>query len=462
VRIIAAILLGATLPGFSRAEATVFEMSFSRCRSDALSSSDRIRAAERDLEATRQRAGSQGGLMWPKLAVEGNYRYLDQIAELTPFPGRPPIALGAHDNYSIGPTVNWVVWDWGALYSGWKGAWARSDAKREELALIRRQVLFGATLTYAQVQLALETVNQLADAAKLADDQYTDISLRRKTGSASRIDELQAHQDSLTRRRQYAQARAELGAGLMDLFAQTGVGGTDAPPATLAAGAGRGLDASTPGSAGTNEGTPSLLVKLDRLEDTLAALEPVSQGDPDPAYPGVVMNERLADSARHASWSVTASRLPRITVTGKTSLDYPNGPVLEQIHQNMVGVAAVMPLFEGGRIVRDANEAKEQAKGFDERRVLARIELDRDWKKAAGRLAALREQKLLNATAVKETGELAGLTYDSYKSGQARFIEVQAANLRALDAKVQDARTKTEMIVQLAIMQSLAKEGDKP
>lgn len=452
MRIIAAILLVATLPGFSRAEAPVFEMSFSRCRTDALASSDRIRATERDLEATRQRAGSQGGLMWPKLAVEGSYRYLDQIAELTPFPGRPPIALGAHDNYSVGPTVNWVVWDWGALYSGWKGAWARSDAKREELALVRRQVLFGATLTYAQVQLALETVNQLADAAKLADDQYADISLRRKTGSASRIDELQAHQDSLTRRRQYAQARAELGAGLLDLFAQTGVGGTDAPPAVLAAGGGQGLDASV----------PFLQVKLDRLEDTLSALEPVSQGDPDPAYPGVAMNERLADSARRASWSATAQRLPRITVTGKTSLDYPNGPVLEQIHQNMVGVAAVMPLFEGGRIVREANDAKEQAKGFDERRDLARIELDRDWKKAAGRLTALREQKLLNATAVKETAELAGLTYDSYKSGQARFIEVQAANLRALDAKVQDARTKTEMIVQLAIMQSLAKEGDKP
>jgi len=452
VRIIAAILLGVILPGFSRAEAPVFEMSFSQCRASALASSDRIRAVERDFEATRQRAGSQGGLMWPKLAVEGSYRYLDQIAELTPFPGRPPIALGAHDNYSVGPTVNWVVWDWGALYSGWKGAWARADAKREELALVRRQVLYGATLTYAQVQLALETVNQLADAAKLADDQYTDISLRRRNGAASRIDELQAHQDSLARRRQYTQARAELGAGLMDLFAQTGVGGTDAPPAVLAAGAGGGLDASM----------PSLQVKLDQLEDTLAALEPVSRGDPDPAYPGVVMNERLADSARRASWSVTASRLPRITVTGKTSLDYPNGPVLEQIHQNMVGVAAVMPLFEGGRIVRDANEAKEQAKGFDERRDLARIELDRDWKKAAGRLAALREQKLLNATAVKETAELAGLTYDSYKSGQARFIEVQAANLRALDAKVQDARTKAEMIVQLAIMQSLAKEGDKP
>jgi hypothetical protein len=67
-------------------------------------------------------------------------------------------------------------------------------------------------------------------------------------------------------------------------------------------------------------------------------------------------------------------------------------------------------------------------------------------------------QEEINAGSVKETEELAALTYDSYRSGQARFVEVEAANLRALEAKVQEARTKVEMLVQLAIMRSLSKE----
>ena len=70
----------------------------------------------------------------------------------------------------------------------------------------------------------------------------------------------------------------------------------------------------------------------------------------------------------------------------------------------------------------------------------------------------MKEQAAINETAAKETGELADLVYEAYRAGGARFIEVQAANLKAMEAKVQEARTRVEMLGQLAVLRSLAGE----
>ena len=43
-------------------------------------------------------------------------------------------------------------------------------------------------------------------------------------------------------------------------------------------------------------------------------------------------------------------------------------------------------------------------------------------------------------------------------TGQARLIEVQTANLGELQARVQETRTKAEMLVQIALIRSLSKE----
>jgi len=104
---------------------------------------------------------------------------------------------------------------------------------------------------------------------------------------------------------------------------------------------------------------------------------------------------------------------------------------------------------------------REKSKAFEERRALASVELVRDWKKASDALTGLALQREVNRQASAETAELAKLTYDAYKTGQARFTEVQAANLRALQAQVQEVRTKAETLVQFAIIKGLSREDQE-
>jgi len=77
----------------------------------------------------------------------------------------------------------------------------------------------------------------------------------------------------------------------------------------------------------------------------------------------------------------------------------------------------------------------------------------------------LQRQTVLRAAAIAagrasaEAEELAGLVYESYKAGRSTFIEVQSANLRELEAKVQSAKTDVQILIQLAVLSSLSKEN---
>jgi outer membrane protein TolC len=121
-------------------------------------------------------------------------------------------------------------------------------------------------------------------------------------------------------------------------------------------------------------------------------------------------------------------------------------------------VTASLPLFEGFRRVRAEADQREQSKAWEARRDNAAADYLRDWHKALDALAGLRVQRATNRRAAEEAGELARLTYAAYTTGQARLIEVQTANLGELQARVQETRTKAEMLVQLALIRSLSKE----
>jgi outer membrane protein TolC len=434
------------------AAAPVFTMKLEEAVAASLASSDRLRAAEHDLEAARARAGAAASPLWPRLSLDASWRYVGVIPEMAILPGRPKVEFGAHDNWSIGPSLNWVAWDWGSTYRNWSAARAAANAQAETVALIRRQVRLAAAVTYVGVQTAVETVRLLADSVALAATQYADISLRLRAGAASRLDVLQAHQAMLARQREFTAARTALAAAIQDLLDVTGESAT-------------GFDTSFPLDAATlasppPDATPATLVAApDGIDASVAALEAGAEAAlPDPGHPSIAALARMADAARESANGLRSSRLPVIAVTGKVSREYPNGPVLEDVTQRTLGVAASLPLFEGFRRVRAEADQREQARSLEARRDSAAADYLRDWRKAVDALAGLRVQRETNRRAAEEAGELARLTYAAYTTGQARLIEVQTANLGELQARVQETRTKAEMLIQLALIRSLSKE----
>ncbi len=412
--------------------------------------SGRVKASFRDWEAAKLRAQGQGSLLSPRFSLDGNYRYVSEVPAIEVSPLRPPITLGDNKNYSVGPAVNWVLWDFGALYNAWKAAGALAEAKESEYRWAVRQAVLETSLLYFRIQMAAEQVKLLAEALAVAQEQYKDISRGLRAGSASRLDNLLAHQEVLARSRQLAQARTALGAALNDLAALTGV---DRPEGTSFP-----LDAETARRPPSDIPSATLEVAVDSLEALLEKLRPAAQGEFDPAMPAVAAHERAAEAAARAGRSIKASRLPRIVVSGKTSLDYPNGPILEEFNQNMVAVSASLPLFEGGRLVREQGEQKAKEAAARQRRTQAEANARRDWQKGLDALAGLNVQLEIGLQAAKETAEAARLTYDAYKTGQVRLTEVHEANLRKLSAQVEVARVKVEILSQLAVLKSLAKE----
>jgi outer membrane protein TolC len=308
-----------------------------------------------------------------------------------------------------------------------------------------------ARLAYFQVQLAVEQVRLVADSLWVSDAQYRDIDRRRRAGASSRIDSLSAHQDVLLRRRQFRQAQADLAASLRELIALTGQGS--------------GLDLSLPTDPKTARTPPpgteaaSAAVSLEGLGSSLAALSGAETAGIDPSHPRLKSYEEQAESSRLNAESLGAGGWPKIQFSARSSYDYPNGPVLEYTRQNAVGLTASLPLFEGKLSAKQAEEARGLADASSHLRDQAWEEMSRDWLKSKDRVAALKAQREIDRQSVLETAELARLEYEAYQAGRATILEVQSANLRALEAKVQDARTQAELLIELAILENLSGQG---
>jgi outer membrane protein TolC len=430
-------------------DAADLRLTLKDAESAALASSPTLAAARFEAQAASRQETSQRSYLFPTLALDGSYRWVDEVPSMQIAPGRA-LQFGDHRSNTVGIGASWQIWDWGAAMQAWKSVQAQTESRRQALRAAKRQTLLAARLSYFQVQAAAEQSRLIADTLKLSQAQYRDIQTRYKAGTASRADALAAHQEVLSWSRQLRAARGDLAASLRDLHAAMGI----EPTADLSL----PMDTLTSKDPPRDVAPPSVSVDLDPIPESLAVLVALSTPPPDASLPQPAQLDALAQGSRRQAKAQKALMLPKVQVTARASYDYPNGPVLETIQQNMVGVSASMPLFDWGRTLSQSRAASDQALAFEKRRDQAVSDLKRDWLKAQDQLRSLEDQRALNQQSVAETMELAGLAYDSYKNGRIGFTEVQSANLRALQAAVMAARTDVQVLVQRALVAALSKE----
>jgi outer membrane protein TolC len=200
---------------------------------------------------------------------------------------------------------------------------------------------------------------------------------------------------------------------------------------------------------------------LDPLKDSETYLASAAEGSPNENHPLPQSLLEMAQAADELSKSLNSDYGPSLQVSGRISRDYPNGPILETITQKTVGVNATWPLFQWGKTRYAVKEQKNRAETtrFEREQVL--LNLKRDWDKAQDQLKGRRAQEEINKQSVLETKELAKLTYSSYVAGRSSYLEVQTANLRALETNIRTARTNVQILIQLAILDSIGK-GNLP
>lgn len=444
--------LAAALAAPAAAEAPAFSLTMAQAEEAARAHALDVRAAGEESAAARDAADAQFAALLPRLALNGSYGYQTEVPRLVVAPGAPPQTFGSNRAWSVGPALTWTLWDEGQLYKSWKSqkAGARSREQSERLtALLATQ---SARLAYVQVQLAREHVRLLADSVALADAQYADVEKRLRAGAASRIDALSSHQEDLSRRKDFLSAQSDLAGALRALFQLAGLG--------------QGLDLTRPVDVRVSSAlpaglpAPTLRVAFDSLGDTPAPLAAAAAATgPAADHPAVLSYQRQAEGARLAARAASAAGWPRVTGSGSIYYEYPNGPVLQSVTQKTVGVSASLPLFEGRQSARLSGQQERLARAAERRRDLAAEQLSRDWDKASAALAALRDQERLDADAVTESAELARLVYSSYKAGRASYLDVQTYDVAALQAKVNAAQTRAQILIQLAALAELAGQG---
>ena len=441
------ILFFAALPAQA---APLVNLALNDCENRALAHSHLVQNARDEQSAAASFAAAAHSPLLPRILLEGSAKYTDIIPKISlSLPGMTiNKEMTDNWNYSLGPSLYWTVYDSGALRLAYQSAAGSAKAKDEETAAAIRQNTLASRLAYFQVELQLEQVYLIGDQLKLATKQHADIALNAKTGTKTRLDELLSHQQVLERLRQLRQSRAALAGALRDLASLTGENPGDAALA---------LDARMDPANYEAVEAPSLLVSAQPAPELLAAMSQYAAAVPDLQTPSLRGMELSAAALRAAAKSYDAGLGPKVQLSARTSLDYPNGPALYSFDQNAVGVSVSLPLFEGGKTAAQSQEQLRHADALDQRRLDSADTLVRDFAKAKDQYFALAAQQVINRQEATEAEEAARLTYDSYKSGRSTYLEVQDANLRTLSAKTQIASADAQMLIELALMASMGK-----
>jgi outer membrane protein TolC len=189
----------------------------------------------------------------------------------------------------------------------------------------------------------------------------------------------------------------------------------------------------------------------------LSRLLPAAANGLDPDLPSVKALDEASLAYRASAGSYAAGLLPRLVLGARSSIDYPDGPNLYSYMQNSASLSLSLPLFEKSlsREKEKENELNAEAalRGKDE----AALAAGRDFDKARDAYKELLAEQSVNIEAVDDAVEAAGLAYDSYKAGGSTWLDVESSNLKTLQAKTTAATTNAEILMKLAVMDSLGK-----
>ena len=153
--------------------------------------------------------------------------------------------------------------------------------------------------------------------------------------------------------------------------------------------------------------------------------------------------------------SAAAGYWTQIAVYAKSSMDYPNQAAVEQVRQNTAGASLSWTLWQKGHTNAQVREQKARARAGENFQVQIEMDLGLAWDMARDRVAQLTDVQKLNQQIEADARELVRLVYAAYRAGRVNYLEVQSANLRVLQAGTQTAVTEAQLLIQLALLNSL-------
>lgn len=426
-------------------------LSLDQAESQALQNSPALKAAAASRDAASSQALTAKSPLWPRLSIDGYYFYQTNVPQKDL--GFGTLVFGTHDNYAIGPSLTYTLFDGGRDHKTFNSLYALGEAREADYQAREAQMLLSLRIAYFRVQLALKNLAVTADSLTLSIAQNRDIDLRYKAGAVSRLDQISSHKDSLTYEMRFNQAQTDLARALRDLFALTG--------------GGEGYDTTRPVSSEVlrrlprGVDNPTMVIDLDQVDHTMSSFKSKETKKPAPDHPELVSLQKAEDSSRFAADSARGGYWPKIQLQAKSQLIYPNFVIPEQANQNTFGVNLSFPIFEGDLTPHQISQRSSEALAAAFQREQRRQDFDRDWLKIQNVISNLRRQQQISQQNVQESQQIEKLTYDSYRSGRVRFLDVQSANLRLLEAQVAAAEIDHQVLEQAANLDYLSSSSGR-
>jgi outer membrane protein TolC len=412
----------------------------------ALEASSQLRALRAEEDASTAREGGAFASVLPRVGLDGDWHYVTNVPSI-PL-GSKSFPFGDYHSYSAGLGASWTFFDLGA-WDAWKSLASARRAKTDEREAQESGIRLRTRLAYFQTRLASERVRLSADSLKLALNQLRDIEIRFKAGASSRMDLVAARVDALEAGNQLRHSRFDLTAAIVDFFNLTGLG--------------EGADLTSPMDAQSMQDPPAgiepatYVLRLDDFDADYGALKGVQEAAFDEANPQLAMFKDLGQSAKGLAKAAGSGYWPRLQAGFRSSYDYPNGPILEAVQQNTTTLGATWSLFNFGQTGKQVREQEAQAASLEARQALALSDLKKEWRRIKAQLPVLRIGWNSDREVAKETQALYELVVASYRNGNARYLEVQSARLRLMEAHVHQAEVETQILTELAQLDALTR-----
>lgn len=408
-------------------------ISFSEAEDIAIKNSHLLASQKYTVESARAKTFAQEVKRLPTLDLGASSTFQSKIGSISIPQLGIERTVGNRINWSVGPVVNWVVWDTGQIINKARSLKKITDAETENLENDRRQVLLNARTAYINVQLAKEQVMLVLDALKLARAQYDDVLNKKNAGTADLLDLTVAHQEMVDREKDLEEANGELVITKKALVAALGF---------------------------EPESEQSDLLDVESIGKVLGVLLPKADVYVDiMEHPQVLALEDQKLSAEFAARSISGRHWPDVTLQGKSTFEYPNLGINETIQQNKLMLGLSLPILDWGKISKETKSEKYLAHSAKEQKNQTIVDLSRTTAQTREKIQTCKELRVANAKVVKDAVEVARLMYDSYNAGRVIFLDVQRTNVKALSAKVDAARNDANLAVQIANLLALA-EGE--
>ena len=421
-----------------------FALSVREAERAALSTSNLLKSYLADEDAAGEQADAQFQNLLPRLSFQGNYQYFANIPTIqSPLFGGAVVPFGTHQTYSVGPQLNYTLWDTFSARNSYQASNYLKQSRTEDRKNTELQLLSSLRSAYVQVQLGIEELRLINDSLDLAKAQDRDVMNRFHAGAADRLDMVTSKRSVLSYQIQFEQRQAQLSSSFKDLLNLIG----DHTQ----------RDVSHPGPPGVPGVT--LALRLDSLKVLLAkGILPPSVSDPGSNQPQIRSQEFQAQSLELNAKSQKAKLFPVLQVSGGVSENLPDIPNPVTFLQETVAVSLTFPLFLGDPTSDLAAQQRRQSDAAQYRASQLKEDISRDFTKAREMLDSLRVQSELSLHDVTQSEEEARLYFTSYKAGKINFIDVQNANNQALQAKVNSARIDAQLLDQVITLISLSGE----